>query len=134
VFTIFTMKVVLLFILEYQKRANSILQVLLIVLKDSSWSICRILRRNRKTGGSFKKVKKSRKTKYNDTAQKYFQWHYIRKWMRRLFELKIVKSTDVKEITSFTSLQEEKIVFRLLINIIYVKTQAISNKSSLFSI
>jgi DNA polymerase-3 subunit epsilon len=43
--------------------------------------------------------------------------------MRRLFELKIIKRTDAKkEITSFTSLQEGKIVCsELLINIIYVK-------------
>jgi hypothetical protein len=50
--------------------------------------------------------------------------------------LKLLKADGVKEITSFTSLQEGKIVCsELLINIIYVKIyRPISNKSSLFSI
>jgi hypothetical protein len=55
----------------------------------------------------------------------------------RLFELKIVKRTDVKEITSFTSLQEGKIVCsELLINIIYVKkyTGYIKQKQLVFNI
>jgi hypothetical protein len=43
-------------------------------------------------------VKKSRKTNLNtiEHSEKYFSMGTIRKWMRRLFELKIVKRTDVK--------------------------------------
>jgi hypothetical protein len=53
----------------------------------------------------------------------------------RLFELKIVKSGRTKKVTSFTSLQEGKIVFKLLINIIYVKTQGyIKQKQLVFNI
>jgi DNA polymerase-3 subunit epsilon len=76
---------------------------------------------------------KKNKPKYNRAQRKsIFNGHYIRKWMRRLFNLKLLKADGrKKEITSFTSLQEGKIVCsELLIN--YVNKFTYQTKAACF--
>jgi hypothetical protein len=58
-----------------------------------------------------KKVKKSRKTNLNTiehSAKVFFNGHYIRKWMRRLFKLKIIKRTEKKKLLHSPAYKREK--------------------------
>jgi DNA polymerase-3 subunit epsilon len=69
-------------------------------------------------------VKKSRKTNLNTiehSAKVFFNGHYIRKWMRRLFKLKIVKRTDVKRNYFIHQLTRGKNSLFRITDIIYVK-------------
>jgi DNA polymerase-3 subunit epsilon len=69
-----------------------------------------LTKKQERTGGSFKESEeiKKNKPKYNRAAQKYFQWAYPE--MDEKVNLKLLKADGRKKITSFTSLQEGKIV------------------------
>jgi hypothetical protein len=53
-------------------------------------------------------IKKKTNLNTIEHSKSIFNGHYILKWMRHYLNLKLLKRTGVKEITSFTSLQEEK--------------------------